>query len=40
MCSEASLRQYPEIVKAYTGIASEQFWEMKVELKLNNHGVG
>ncbi len=28
MFSEESLRQSPEIVKAFTGIPSEQFWEM------------
>lgn len=28
MFSEESLRQYPEVVKAFTGIPSERFWEM------------
>jgi hypothetical protein len=28
MFTEESLRQYPEVVKAFTGIPSEQFWEM------------
>jgi hypothetical protein len=28
MFSEGSLRQYPEIVKAFTGIPSESFWEL------------
>lgn len=28
MFSEESLRQYPEVVKAFTGIPSESFWEM------------
>jgi hypothetical protein len=28
MFCEESLRQYPEIVKAFTGIPSESFWEM------------
>jgi hypothetical protein len=28
MFSEESLRQYPEVVKAFTGIPSEAFWEM------------
>lgn len=28
MFTEASLRQYPEIVKAFTGIPSESFWEL------------
>ena len=28
MFTEASLRQYPEIVKAFTGIPSATFWEM------------
>lgn len=28
MFTEESLRQYPEIVKAFTGIPSENFWEM------------
>jgi hypothetical protein len=32
MFTEASLRQYPEIVKAFTGIASEQFWDMMQEM--------
>lgn len=28
MFTEQSLRQYPEVVKAFTGIPSESFWEM------------
>jgi len=28
MFTEESLRQYPEVVKAFTGIVSESFWEM------------
>jgi hypothetical protein len=28
MFTEQSLRQYPEVVKAFTGIPSENFWEM------------
>jgi hypothetical protein len=28
MFTEQSLRQYPEVVKAFTGIPSEAFWEM------------
>jgi hypothetical protein len=28
MFTEASLRQYPEIVKAFTGIPGGTFWEM------------
>jgi hypothetical protein len=28
MFTEESLRQYPEVVKAFTGIPSESFWEM------------
>jgi hypothetical protein len=32
MFSEESLRQYPEVVKAFTGIPSEQFWEMMEEM--------
>jgi hypothetical protein len=28
MFTEQSLRQYPEVVKAFTGIPSEGFWEM------------
>jgi hypothetical protein len=32
MFTEESLRQYPEVVKAFTGIASESFWEMIREM--------
>ena len=32
MFSEESLRQYPEVVKAFTGIPSEVFWEMLQEI--------
>src|SRR6266496_2199534 len=28
MFTEQSLRQYPEVVKAFTGIPAETFWEM------------
>jgi hypothetical protein len=32
MFTEQSLRQYPEVVKAFTGIPSENFWEMVNEM--------
>ena len=32
MFSEESLRQHPEVVKAFTGIPSERFWEMIEEM--------
>jgi hypothetical protein len=32
MFSEESLRQYPEVVRAFTGIPSERFWEMIGEM--------
>jgi hypothetical protein len=33
MFTEASLRQYPELVKAMTGIDSEAFWEMMTRIE-------
>jgi hypothetical protein len=33
MFSEASLRQYPELVKAMTGIASDAFWDMMTKIE-------
>jgi hypothetical protein len=33
MFTEDSLRQYPELVKAMTGLASEVFWEMMVKIE-------
>jgi hypothetical protein len=32
MFTEQSLRQYPEVVKAFTGIPSERFWAMLKEM--------
>src|SRR5207248_639699 len=33
MFTEASLRQYPELVKAMTGIDSEAFWDMMTNIE-------
>ena len=32
MFTEQSLRDYPPLVKAFTGITAEQFWEMREQM--------
>jgi len=33
MFTEQSLRQEPEVVKAFTGVPSEAFWEMMTTME-------
>jgi hypothetical protein len=41
MFTAESLRQYPEVVKAFTGIPSENFWQMmSAQRKVADEGLG